>query len=581
MNKYIEQIKQKPFIIAFVLLSIIGCVVYSYHFQILTAFDDDFYHYDMYEYGTTQGFSESLKHRARIFGEFLIMIFSDATMAKNVTLFLTIIGSAFGAIFFTRFGLKVQSIFWSVLLATPLIANASLQVHYTFILAIIRFTSTCFLLAMVSAVLVRNKWSYWLSSTLILTLIISVYQPILFEYVNGIILMVIFLVYKNQDKTIFNLFKDISLGKIIPAIMTLLTAYALNILWVLLMDVNNALSISLKRKHDGILSFIIDAINLSMGRGNVIGKNNLSMFHHFDNKVREIIDYILFNFYPASLDNLHTIFTILGLSSLIGCFIIFKQQKIIKQISLALIVIFLFLFAVVSTTIEIKMQSSLRVMVQASVIIVMLLYVNYLAYNNLKWLKIINASFLTVLVLQICNQTVYKSYKQLLANHTNEHIYQRLFSDILGYVKDHKIQKKIPVFFIVAYENNQTGLQLLKPDEWSLIYDYTFGYYVSRFMDIKGKLVSHGANEFIKLVDPNVYKTYMQDCKNIVKDKSIAKWPFYNSMTMVNDVLYVKLTHDTGSYVCGLSAAFQFKQGRIDFKHNSYIQGLSYYNLYN
>lgn len=99
-DKYIQEIKEKPFIITFIIMAILGCVAYAYHFQLLYSIDDEGAPVGYTTYSSLPNWLSLLHSRPRYFAIILGDILGDATMAKNMLLFLNLIASVAIATFF-------------------------------------------------------------------------------------------------------------------------------------------------------------------------------------------------------------------------------------------------------------------------------------------------------------------------------------------------------------------------------------------------------------------------------------------------------------------------------------------------
>lgn len=535
-DKYINEIKKKEFAISMLILSIIGLVCYAYHFMPMVTADDEAYLFSSNVETFTSFWHTLFSKDPRAIGFALSTVLNDGTNGKNLVLFSNIIGSAFFSLFFVRFGLNVKSIFWSILLAAPLFINAVSRIHFSYVINIIRYIPVWYTLTMVLAIFIERKLINIVVISFILFIAIWTYALTTFTYIMGVGVLSIYYIIQNQNLDLKTLIKELLLNKIIPAVLILIIAM-------------------LSHK-------ILVKLTIEQGADNIFNPAYYTIRSYpiaqCIEKIKLLTSYYIFNNYPATMHNGLLIFTILFLAGLFSVFAIFKQQQLKKQIALAILTVITMMALFIAGNIGLILTPylQLRMFVADCVYLTLILYLIYIAMNQIKWLKNINLVLSLIFVMQLGNQTVYKSYKHLMFYTAKKARLNRLFTDVGAFARAHNIKNKVPVFLFgnpFDYNNARRFIDT-KSSHYYLHYDNLYLYYVpQKIRHNVPYMLMLGVNDYFRAPDTEMYKdkaSLKKMCLKITNDKTMNMWPYANSMKIIDGVIYVKTTDDMKPQHC-------------------------------
>lgn len=526
-DKYINEIKEKPFIIAFVILSIFACVCYAYRFQPIYTADDE-----MFIYGSQieVGFSKLSYwfHRdPRSIGPIMSTLFNDGTNGKNLVLFISLLGCAFCSLFFVRLGLNVKSIFWSILFAAPLFINTMMRVQFAYNIGVLRYTPLMFFVALAVAVVVNNKLKNILFTTLVLFVTTWDYQATMLFFVAGVFVLSCYYLIDNQDLEFKQMLINLLKQKIIPAVISLLSA---NIIYTLMIKT----------------AFVMSAF---MGATSVPTFSKVPIAVIYE-RLANVVNYMIYNLYPATLHNGRLIFLLMFLSFVISIFYLFKRQTIVKQMTLSILIILslLLVYALINMGLVLADFGILLRMLNANaILLVFMLYTIHIAVANLAKIKKTYGFLLLVFVMQMGNQVVYYSYKQLLFNTAKKMHFNRMVNDVVTFMHQKGINKPMPVY-VVGLSRDVPNFVDTKPSHKYLHDDNVNRYYFDqthRYLHQFSILL--GATNVIKAIDYDKvgYDKMFSACMNVYSDKTMHAWPFNNSMKIIDGVIYIKTKETT------------------------------------
>lgn len=551
-EQFIKNSKETNFLVTFILLLIASCVAYSYNFQDVQALSDTYTQSSIVPFAMYQNISMDL-HSARAFGWLLSLFMTDGSMSGNVSIFLNIVISAWSATYFIRHGMKINSIFWAILLACPTIINAAIGMHYNYTLNALFFNPAFLALSMFAATIVSPKKNEFILTVVILVLGLSDYQTMAIQYCISIFAIVIMQALTSEATEIKSLLSPIIKDKVIPAVSALFIAVIIYIIIV---------KLSVSSSVDGRILHMFDY------------SNHLNQIWQ---KYRMFLDIVFFNMYTTSLHFIRLIMIFLLLMTILGSVIktyqrgwkisLFITTSIILLIIISPLLINIYDYIVGSSNIY------LRVCTPYGVFISMLLYVIYIGFKNVKWVKYLLPTLSFIFVVQLANATTTQAYKLLEQNKARKAQTNRLFTDIAAFARAHKIGHKIPVYFIyrpgVSYNMYQIKTKhryLHFADEPEYYHNY-HGWKTALFYAL-------GANDSLRIYLED-YQAAKKGCINVTSDKTMHKWPFYNSMKLINGVVYVKLDNGNADFLCSdamLNSHWQereltgiyFKDGYLD-----------------
>lgn len=530
-DKYINEIKERSFVTAFLVLSVIACVAYSYHFFPILAIDDEFYQSEIFPYMSTHYWSQAMHERIRFPGLFLGTILSDGTMSKNMSLFVTLVSSSFLVILFMRMGLKIQSIFWSILLSIPIIINASIQVHYLFVTAVLRFTGTFFVLALFCSVLIEKKLKNIVVVSLLLFLCLGVYEITIVHYIVGTVLLVIKQFIDQQKQPFKQSVIKIWQNKILPSILALLLA----VVWRMIM------MHSLMHGTDFKSQLIVDLL-----------KKRFANLPELGQKLHLLLSNLMYIYYPATVHNGHLVFGLLSLTTLFACFWLFrKQNTVLKKISYPLLIIVLLSVVLVITNALLSAQFNLRIFVVDGLFIAIGLYLSYLALHKIKGWSKINTVLSFIFALQLCNHSVSLGYDHYQENQAHKFTINRLFDDVLTFARNHNIKTKPTVYFMKD-DWDEVFNKAVSEKGKGVFFSYTYSNRSTTFAAVEYYMKNLGALDYIKIPKntPENRVKVKKVCKTLAEDKNIPLWPLADSIQLIDDIIYVKLTSNV-SWWCG------------------------------
>lgn len=553
-EQYISEIKEKPFIIAFLILSVLGVVCYSYHFLPIYTADDEMFILGSWSQTFASGWKKLFHYESRSIGFAISTLFNDGTNGKNLVLFINLIGCSFLSLFFVRFGLGVKSIFWSILIAVPLFINTPLRVHYAYNVNLIRYIPMLFVLATTLAVIVKNKWQNMLFAIVVLTVAMWVYQLTVSAYVAGVIILTFNDFIKQQDQDLKPLFINILKNRVIPSIIV----------------------------------FILSMLALYLILGNLyrVYKSYWIPPAEAHRILMDVLKYFIYNLYPATFNHGIIIFQIFFFTTFVSLFYIFRKQKMQKQIFLSLLLtvgVYLSYIVINYGLIYGKwFPPRLRLLVGDILPLVFCIYVIQLALNNVRWLKNINTVLLFVFVMQMGNQVVYYSYKQLLYNKAKQTSMARMISDVINFMNDNNIKKPMPVLVQGIFTPGTIERFEGNPKKLYLHWDNTNSLYT-------GQITRHFQHMMILLGAPNNMlnafyinnskdaKKYLDICHKMQGDKNMPAWPYKGSIKIIENTVVVKAYQSRDKNFC-----------KYMLDHDSYVHALAptkirlrdgYYNM--
>lgn len=532
-DRYLDEIKGQPFVIAFVLLSILGCVAYSYHFQPMYTPDDEVMIYGPNIEVFSSDWGYWLKRDPRMFGWIMATLFSDGTNGKNLALFANLLGCSFFSLFFVRFGLAVKSIFWLVLLSAPLFINTMMNAQMNYVICIIRFIPVVFLISLALPVLIENKLKNIVLVGLTLFLTIWTFQLSLVYYIAGVIMLCFVDVIQNQSSDLKTILTGVVKHKIIPAILSMLIGVA--------------------------LYWIVHKLTLNVG-GLLVEQTTQYSFNFVSlsavlMRLKQTIYYMIYNIYPATVHNGHLIFMILLISAIGSVFCIFKNQPLKQQLTLSgLLIVSLFLMLIIInagmelTTIPIVT----RFISYDITFVVLCMYLIQLGLQHVKSWRKISAFLLFIFVLQMGNQVAYHGYKQIIMNTAKRSMLNRLVGDLINFMRKNNINKAMPVHILGFNSGYWFGgiktkpkLQYLHIDQANAIYSGQMTRFFPQYLTVLG------ATNAIKGLDHNKVneQRLIEICQQIQNDKTMRAWPFSNSMKLIDGAIYVRV-NDYGADFC-------------------------------
>lgn len=532
-EKYINEVKSKEFLTSFIIVSILAMAAYSYMFLLPHSADDEGYLRDsIAKWVTLNGWSETMTIFARGLGYVWATLVSNGNEAKNFILALNIIITSFLAVFFVRCGLGVKSILWLILLASIICINTAIRVHYSYTINTIRCFPIVFMLCLVSSVFADRKVKNMIAVALVVFIGLAFYQISIFLFIMGVVALSIDYLIKNQNDDLSDILKSVISDKVIPAIVSLLVGLSAYSTMVHLIVV---------KKTDRMFNLNFDLVAFL---GNLI------------EYTKHIAYFILFNTIPAGYNVMKVILVVLILATTFAIFFIFRKQKIQKLLFLSMMTIVTLLASWFVINAEQYLNqlayTANRMFVANMTFLSFVFYLNYLAFREIKYLSTLYNILSLVFVIQIGNQVAVKGYDNVNANNEKNAIAQRVFNDVLSFARANKIQHKITVEFITKISD--TRMQELHIDKkyQYLLFDATWGYLGQRYTHYNAFIENLGLKNDLKILPRN--KTGMQKfikgCKIITSDKTMARWPFYNSMKLIDGVIYVKMVDGLKPSLC-------------------------------
>lgn len=552
-ENFIKNTKETNFLVTFILLLIISCGAYSYNFQGTMGLDD----LSIQSSIAPQTFWGNIGiyiHSPRAFSRILALLFTDGSMSRNVALLINIFVAGWSATYFIRYGLNIKSIFWATLLATPTIINTAIGMHYNYALETLYFSSAFFGLALFVATIVNNHKNTIILSTIVLVLCLENYQSIIFSYVIAVIAIVIGQVLNNSEQDLKTLIINIAKEKIIPSIIALCSAF---IIYAII------LKLSLNEHSDTRMFSPLSQDTL---------------FPHFAFNLRRVINIVIFNLFTTSLEHTRLIFIFVLLFSLIASMIKTYRHGLKKSLIITGSILLLIIFSPIMINIYDLITGNisymyLRVCAPYGVLISLLLYMIYLGFKDIKPSRYILPTLAFMFVVQIVNATTTQAYKLLEQNNARKATANRLFTDITAFARQHKITDKVPVYFFYIPNYYPFRFKIQTKRQYLHYADEPEQFHHNHSWNVN-LLYPLGADNALRLYLDN-FAEVQRVCKLFASDKTINVYPFYNSMQLINGVIYVKLGTGNEQQLCSEQALnspwheryysiLRFKDGYID-----------------
>lgn len=542
-DKYVQITKEKDFYKSFILLIVISCVALSYNFQYILMRDDLTAFNGIFGYNATDRISDRLGKDPRFLGMLLSLFISDGSTSKNALLFLSLVGAAWSAVFYIRQGFAVKSKFWTVLLSSVLVLNAAMNEHYNFVINVIRLIPAFFGLALFTATIIENDKKSIILSSILLFLCISVYQPIAQEYIIGVIALVIVNILKKQDLSLKELFFDQLKNKIIPSFVALVAGVVLHL------SLSELFLTTHKNQMYGALKSHEPFSNL---------------FHN----LREFLDVVIYQIYVGSLHNDRLVFLFLLFMAFVSIVVKLRPQKISKQMALSAIIMFLFFISpFIISFMELyngELRVSRRLFVPYPILITLCLYLIYNALNHVKILKYLVPTLSFVFALQIINSTVTYAYRMVQINIARHATVNRLIVDIHNFAHEHGINGKPVVYFLYG---GASYLDILYSKHKYLYYADWSGMETNEYVFTPNMIFALGGASDL-FVYHNFKKT-KKVCRKIVS--TMPRWPFKNSMQLIDGVIYIKLgPYRNSRFVCDRRITYYSHNSSFVIKYDGY-----------
>lgn len=553
-DKYVQITKEQPFYISWLILIVISCVAFSYNFQWLLTWDDGSNMNGVNNaFPMMMGFFDAIRVEPRALGWFVSQILSDGTTAKNGLVFLSLVLTAWFGVFYIRQGFAMQSVFLTVTLAALIVLNSAMGMHYNFAVNVIRLIPAFYGLSLFVAVIVDSQKINIFIATILLFVCISVYQPIAQEYIVAVVALVIIEILKNNHLSIGENFKRQLKNKIIPAILVLLFAVLINFLLVKILLHNTQ-----------------DQIEYGKAFQMAVNYDIASVLHHW----HVIINQIIYQLYIGSLFVDYRIMIILLCSALIALIFYLRRQSFVKIAVLITVPIILIGFSSLIINIYNLMMNYdyaiLRLSVPYGIIIALLFYLIYLAVQGLKKMYSVFAICAFIFTVQIINSTISRSFELLKSTQARHHMINRLLDDVTDFARANKVVGKIIVSFL--YSTRQITSQITGKHKYLHDNNYT---------EVQYQYFHWLPQYFITLGGANYFRLYankqkiIKNCKIIMNDKSMHRWPAYNSMKLIDGVIYVRL--DNNKKNCQRvndynTPEIMLKDGRVILSTNSIMK---------
>lgn len=524
INQYIENCKQRPFVIVSIILLVLSVVTYFYNFIDVMAVDDWDFKDGIAPYNQPDGWRQTINLQ-RAFGWLMSYVFNNGTAAQSVTLFLNLAILSGSVAYYLRYGLKIQSIFYSVLLAIPIIMNAGMGMQFNFVINEMRMIPAWFGLVLFSATIVgRNVISCLIAFVIVLCGVLS-YQLIVQQYIIGVMAIVIMHAMHHPELPLQDRLKHSLRNKVLPAVLVLCSALLVYVL-------------------------ILKVFALQGGRMQSV----LSMEHvfvDFKHNLSKIIKQVIFHMLTFSYDGAKKAYNLSLYLSIIA--IIYRFYKTGWKNTLAifsLIVAMLCLMPVLINFYELMIGRGvveIRVLPTYGVLISLLFSLIYIAFAQQKWLRRLTTGWLIFLSLHIMQQTNVQAYQLHEVTEARRAETNRLFNDITEFARANKITHRFAVHFL--YEWDYKPLPNVTYDrEYLNKMNHPMQHY-GRFLFQSSLFYNLGVLRTFYLYD-NVNEI-KRICPTIANDPDMHAWPFYNSMKLINGVVFVKLQEGSDRNLCG------------------------------
>lgn len=529
-DKYIAIGRKKSFYKSFIILLIMSCVAHSYNFQIFLAREDIDFMNNFNSFSRFDSITGFMASDPRFIRNIISALFSDAMAAKNAMLFLNLVITSWLTVFYIRVGFGVQSIFWSVLLSSVLTLNVAMSHHYMLAMCLNYFSVSFFALSLFAGVIVNNERRSIITTSLLMFLCISVYQPNAVQYIIAVMAIVSVNLLRDQDLELKELFLNQLKNKIIPAIMSLLGGLVL---------------------HVGISELFLKNHNNRMYQALGSGQP----FQDIGHNLHIILDRLIYRLYTGTLHNDKIVFMLLLLSALIGVFVIVKKQGMFKASIITasitgLIFISPFIINFRSLYNSDGMGDMLTFSVPYGVIMALLVYFIYTAFSELKYLKNIVAVGLFIFTLQLINAMVHQGFVVLQSQNARNATINRLFVDLHNFAHKHNISgKPVVYFYYLGWQDSQKviyGADVFHSKHKYLHYNNYLDSFYLNYVFLPQYIYALGAESDF-LIYQNRDKA-IQVCNNNIE--KMQRWPFLNSMKLIDGVIYVKMDEYPKSVLC-------------------------------